>query len=95
MTDASIRVVADGTHRVVATTQTDAQGSYQVPNLAAGTYDLIAADPSHGITEVFGLTIGAGPAVQDIALQDQTAVLQGTVTDAGQPNRRCLRRRAG
>ncbi len=81
VTDASITVVSESTHQVVATAQTGEEGTYQVPNLAAGTYDLIAADSSHGINELFGLTIGASPAVQNLALQAESAGLQGTVTD--------------
>jgi protocatechuate 3,4-dioxygenase beta subunit len=79
---ASVTVVSEASHDQVAVVQTDANGSYQVANIAPGSYDLISSATGDAIGEVFGVAVAGSVVAQNVQLPAPSTTLQGSITDA-------------
>ena len=76
--------LADGTAQI-ATTQTDSAGNYAFTATSAGTYDIVASDPSVGLLLHTGVTVALNQTIVVPTMSAGTASLSVSVTAGGNP----------
>jgi hypothetical protein len=82
VSNATVSILDPGTDFPVDIVQTDSQGNYSAPDLAASRYDVLINQGSYQIAFLTNVLVSANPFALNAALSATNTVLKGVVTDA-------------